>query len=145
MELLIIFTCECLQNLHENLSAYNNYFWLIFQMSCLLMHLYFPTLQSCADQQWVGHWLLPEVWLWDYWDKEELLQEDRACRCPCVAKEPAQSLCTAQWRASEVRVGAQRSEKALMWPPPQKQNCDKCPRIQHFLQRTLKRENKFQA
>lgn len=73
---------------------------------CVLFNFFyspitFTFLQSCADQQRVSHRLLPEVWLRDHRDKKELLQEDRACRRPRAAEEPAQSVCTAQRRASE--------------------------------------------
>lgn len=102
--------------------------------------------QSRADQQWVGHRFLPEVWLWDHWNKKELLQEDRAGRRPRVAEEPSQPVCTAQRRASEGRVGPQRTRRAQMWLPLQKRNCDKGPQgqhVQHFVQRTLKDKSKF--
>lgn len=53
-------------------------------------HFFVASLQSRADQQWVSHRFLPEVWLWDHRNEKELLQEDRAGRRPCVAEEPSQ-------------------------------------------------------
>lgn len=126
-----------------------------FKTEALLLRLWnsvywtniFPYLpQSRADQQWVSHRFLPEVWLWDHWNKKELLQEDRASRRPCVAEEPSQPVCAAKRRASKGWVGAQRSRRAQMWLPLQKRNCDKGPQgqhVQHFVQRTRKDKSKF--
>lgn len=92
-----------------------------FKTEALLLRLWnsvhwtnvFPYLpQSRADQQWVGHRFLPEVWLWDHWNKKELLQEDRASRRPRVAEEPSQPVCATKRRASKGRVGAQAFEES---------------------------------
>lgn len=103
----------------------------LFKLFYHSLRISYPSPQSRADQQRVSHSLLPEVWLWDHWNKKELLQEDRARRCPCVAEEPAQPMCTAQRRASEGRVGARCLERAQLCQPPQKQNCDKRPKGRH--------------
>lgn len=109
---------------------------------------FFCPQQSCADQQWVGHRLLSEVWLWDHRDEKELLQEDRACRCPRAAEEPAQPLCAPRWRAAEVRVGGTAFCKSMAVPTSTETELWQMPQgrhIQHFLQRTLKRKKKFKV
>lgn len=49
---------------------------------------HFWHLSACPDQQWVVNWLLQKIWLWNYWDQEELLWKDRVLRCARAAKIP---------------------------------------------------------
>lgn len=82
--------------------------------------------QSRADQQWVCNWLLPEIWLWDHWDKKELLQEDRASRCPRSSEKPAQPMCAPSRRAAESRLGVEARHQIGFFP---KWNCNRRPRV----------------
>lgn len=59
--------------------------------------------QACPDQQRICNWLLQKVWLWDHWDEEELLQEDRARRCARAAEKPQSPLSWPERRCAKER------------------------------------------